>query len=309
MAVLTSLGRRALRIGAVRRAALAAAAVRGHGLVLVFHRIADDSPTPQGFIPSVPESLFRRQIEALLDVGDIVPLEALLEFRSDHRRPRFAVTFDDDWTTHYERALPVLRSLGVTATFFLAGRSLHGLGPLWFETLDGLIAADGIRTVARSLGIETGDPEQLAIACENDRSLQRRIEDLPDLGVRHLTDAEIRALGDAGMTIGFHTLHHPLLSLLPESALDSALTQGRDELEQAAGRPVRLFAYPHGKAERRVVARLSSAGFVAACTGSPRAVRPGTDPYLLGRWEAGAIDLDRFVAGAAARLNGWTRRS
>ena len=32
----------------------------------------------------------------------------------DWHRPRFALTFDDDWITHYERALPVLQDLGVT---------------------------------------------------------------------------------------------------------------------------------------------------------------------------------------------------
>jgi peptidoglycan/xylan/chitin deacetylase (PgdA/CDA1 family) len=306
MAALASLGKLAFRNALVRRAALMAAGARGHGLLLVFHRITADGPPRQGLMPSVPEPLFRRQVEALLQAGEIVPLEALLGPTSNRHRPRFALTFDDDWTTHHERALPVLQSLGVTATFFLSGRSLHALGPLWFEKLDDLIAVRGIRAAARCLGVDTNDPERLAMVCENDLQLQRRIEELPDGGVQHLSGAEIRALADAGMTIGFHTLQHPLLSLLPDSALDEVLARGRAELEQAAGRPLRLFAYPHGKADRRVTERLPGAGFVAACTGRPRAVRPGDDPYLLGRWEPGPIGIDPFVASVAAKLNGWS---
>jgi peptidoglycan/xylan/chitin deacetylase (PgdA/CDA1 family) len=296
-----------LRNGVVRRAALTAAAARGHGLVLVFHRITGDDPASPGLIPSVPEALFRRQVEALLDAGEIVSLETLLDRDRYRHRPRFALTFDDDSTTHYERVLPALRNLGVTGTFFLSGRSLHGLGPLWFERLDSLIGAHGIHAAARWLEIDTSDLERLAVACENDPLLQQRAQQLPDMGVQHLNGTDIRALADAGMAIGFHTLQHSLLSLVPGSALDEALARGRGELEEAAGRPIRLFAYPHGKPDLRVAARLASAGFVAACTGRPFPVRPGDDPYLVGRWEPGPIDLDRFVAGVAVKLNGWSR--
>ena len=306
MAALRGAARRAFRSAVVRRIALKTAAMRGHGLVLVFHRItADDAPQGR-LIVSIREDEFRAQLEALLDAGVIVSLEDLLAPGCDRRRPRFALTFDDDWPTHYERVLPVLQDLGVTATFFLSGRALHGLGPLWFERLDCLVAAEGTRAVGRRLGLDTDDPERLALACENDLSLQERVNLLPDLGVRHLSSVQIRALADAGMTIGFHTLHHPLLSRLADSALDDALARGRGELEEAAGRPIRLFAYPHGKADGRIAQRLRSAGFVAACTGRPRPVRPGDDPYLLGRWEPGPVALDGFVARVAARVNGWS---
>ena len=306
MAALRGAARRAFRNAIVRRIALKTAAMRGHGLVLVFHRVTAETLHRVGSFASIRESVFRAQLEALLDAGVIVSLEDLLGPSFDRRRPRFALTFDDDWTTHYERVLPVLQDLGVTATFFLSGRALHGLGPLWFERLDCLVAAEGTRAVGRRLGMDTDDPERLALACENDLSLQERINLLPDPGVRHLSSVQIRALADAGMTIGFHTLHHPLLSMLPDSALDDALARGRGELEEAAGRPIRLFAYPHGKADRRVAQRLRSAGFVAACTGRPRPVRPGDDPYLLGRWEPGPIALEGFVARVAARVNGWS---
>ena len=138
--------------------------------MLVFHRISGENALAQALIPSVPERLFRRQIEALLDAGEIVRLEDLLRSAPIRHRPRFALTFDDDWTTHYERALPVLQDLGVTATFFLSGRSLHRLGPLWFERLDESDRRSGIRAAARWLGIDTDDPEQLATLCENEPS-------------------------------------------------------------------------------------------------------------------------------------------
>ena len=301
------LARHALRNSSIRRAALAAAALRGQALVLVFHRITPGSNPRQALIPSVPEHLLRRQIEALLDAGDIVRLEDLVGLSSPSTRPRFALTFDDDWFSHYERALPILQDLDVTATFFLSGRSLHQLGPLWFERLDEMIAAQGIRTVARRLGVDTDDPGQVALVCESEPSLQGRIAELFAHEIPRLGRQEIAALAEAGMAVGFHTLQHPLLSQLSDSALEEALVVGRSELEVAAGHPIRLFAYPHGKADPRAVARLPAAGFVAACTGRPGPVRAGHNPYLLGRWEPGAIGIDRFVTSLATRLNGWSR--
>jgi peptidoglycan/xylan/chitin deacetylase (PgdA/CDA1 family) len=307
MTLVRTLSRHAFRNSAVRRAALAAGAMRGHALVLVFHRITADKHPREALVPSVPEDLLRQHIEALLEAGEIVGLEDLIRPHSEWYRPRFALTFDDDWITHYQRALPILLDLGVNATFFLSGRALHGLGPLWFETLDDMIADRGIQAVARWLGVDTDDPERVATVCENEPSLQERIEEMSVREVQRLGSTEIAALADAGMAIGFHTLQHPLLSRLSDSALDEALVRGRSELEVAAGRPVRLFAYPHGKADLRVAARLPAAGFLAAFTGRPLPVRPGHNPYLLGRWEPGPICLDRFIASVAARLNGWSR--
>ena len=308
MTLLATVAKQALRLAAVRRAAMIAAAARGRGLVLVFHRV-DPVTAPAMLVPSISESTLRSQIQSLVEVGEVVDLQDMLGAPQNWHRPRFVVTFDDDYPTHYLHALPILQSLDVTATFFLSGRALHGLGPLWFEKLDALIRGRGVREAARQLDVHIDDDlGRLARMCEAEPRLQERIRALPDEQVvRHLTATEIRSLADAGMTIGFHTLEHQLLTTLSDSAIHDALTRGRRALEDAAGRPLRVFAYPHGKADSRAAARVAEAGFVAACTGRPFPVRPGDDPYLVGRWEPGPIDLDRFVAGVAVKLNGWSR--
>ena len=168
-----------------------------------------------------------------------------------------------------------------------------------------MIADAGIRAVARWLGIDTDDPERVATVCENEPSLQERIEELPDREVQRLGSAEIAALADAGMAIGFHTLQHPLLSRLSDSALDEALVRGRSELEVAAGRPIRLFAYPHGKADPRAVARAPRCRFHRGLHGSPAAGSSGGRPISPRPVGAGA-DRSRPVhcqrRGKAERL-------
>jgi peptidoglycan/xylan/chitin deacetylase (PgdA/CDA1 family) len=305
---LTRVARRALAVPSLTRIAAATAAARRKALVLVFHRVVEGPTASTVVVPTVSRDVAGEQISQLLRIGTVVPLSSLLEDRPSRRRPRFALTFDDDTLSHHATALPLLIELGVTATFFLSGRALHGLGPSWFDTLDTLIREKGVHATAAMLGLDSTDPLQIATACERDRDLQRVLEELDAAPPPALASTEIRDLHDAGMSIGFHTLRHRVLTHLPEDEVDAAAREGRDELEAAIGEPLRMFAYPHGKADHRVARRIRLAGYEAAWTGLPRPVTTSDDPYLLGRWESGAAIGDEFIARAVARMNGVGRR-
>jgi peptidoglycan/xylan/chitin deacetylase (PgdA/CDA1 family) len=303
---LKTVGKLALRHSLLRTAALRAGARLGNGLVLVYHRILPhDAPDPGLVVPSVSASCLKQHIEALSALGDIVPLHALLERAPDRRRPRFAVTFDDDYVEHVTQARRVLDEIGTPATFFLSGRALHRLPAYWWEQLEWLIADRGVRRTAQAVGLPPGTPLQLATACETDPGARQRLalEAPVDPGDR-LDETGIRMLaGTTGVTIGFHTLRHELLTSLGESELQLALTEGRTDLEAVVGKPLTLFAYPHGKAGYREAAAVRTAGYLGAWTGMPRPIRPRANPFLLGRWECGPLDVDTFAASLAVRLH------
>jgi peptidoglycan/xylan/chitin deacetylase (PgdA/CDA1 family) len=305
MTHLKTAARGAMRHPLARAAAVRAAARRGHGLALVYHRVTADGDVAGGeVVPSLGRSRLRAQLEALAELGDVVDLPRLLDPPASRRRPRFALTFDDDYPHHTAHALPVLRDVGAPGTFFLSGRALHGLGPYWWERLEALVAADGVERAGRALGIRGDSPQALATACERDPAARSRLAALATGVVgRPLGVDGIRTLAAAGMTVGFHTLEHLLLPDLDSDRLAAALTTGREELAAATGRPMTLLAYPHGKADQRVARATRAAGYTAAWTGWPRPARPGDDRFLLGRWEPGPLDVDAFVASVAVRLH------
>ena len=70
----------------------------------------------------------------------------------------------------------------------------------------------------------------------------------------------MRELARAGFEIGFHTRDHRPLPELTDDELARALVDGRAALEEAAGRRLRVLAYPHGSADERVAAAARSAG-------------------------------------------------
>lgn len=300
-----------LRSSVVNRAVRVLARARGHRLVLVYHRVGPPAPTGCEIVPSIPVDTFRMQLQALGEIYDLVPLDEILREERSHeavprkRRAAVAVTFDDDLPSHAEHALPVLRELGVPATFFLSGRALHGLGPYWFQQLEAILIAHGERRTATLLHLSEVGARELVRACEANADLRRRVNDVAaELAVPGILDRDaIAALAAGGMTIGFHTVEHDVLPALTEAALDKAVSRGREDLAAVAGAPVNYFAYPHGKADTRSATAVRRAGFNAAFTGLPQPVRDGDDCHRLGRWEPGPLGVDDLLVNIAVRLH------
>jgi peptidoglycan/xylan/chitin deacetylase (PgdA/CDA1 family) len=306
-------GKRLLRSSTVNHALRLLAVARGHGLVLVYHRLGEPAPEGCQIIPSVPVELFKAQMQALGEIADLVSIEEILakHLRRDGaafgaRRLAIAVTFDDDLPSHASLALPVLRELGVPAAFFLSGRVLLGLGPYWFQQLEALLVAKGKSRTSALLGLPFVDPgDGLVRDCEQNPSLRQRLADLTaDLANPEILDWDgFASLAAAGMTIGFHTVDHSILPGMDDAALADAVSRGREQLGAAASSPVRYFAYPYGKADTRAAAALRHAGFDAAFTGHPRPLRHVDDRYRLGRWEPGPLGVDDLLVNLAVRLH------
>ncbi len=74
---------------------------------------------------------------------------------------------------------------------------------------------------------------------------------------RGATWDELRALRDAGMDFGSHSVSHPNLTRLPAEDARRELNDSRAELERRLERPIRALAYPGGRqsAEVRELAR------------------------------------------------------
>lgn len=109
-----------------------------------------------------------------------------------------------------------------------------------------------------------------------------------------LLDAEgLRALSEAGIEIGSHTVTHPQLTKVDEATVAAELGDSADEIE-AAGLPrPRSFAYPHGEWSQAIAAAAQEAGYSAAFTIDCGAVQAGSDRNALPRIEVLASDTPR----------------
>lgn len=105
--------------------------------VLVYHRVANiDFVDPQHDDWNVSSRQFEKQIRALADFAEIVPLERLPDRLRDETpctKPIVCVTLDDGYATCYTEVLPVLQRYGVHATMFVVTDAIGRNGPLAFD--------------------------------------------------------------------------------------------------------------------------------------------------------------------------------
>lgn len=111
-----------------------------------------------------------------------------------------------------------------------------------------------------------------------------------------LTIEEVRALHDAGVAIGAHSVTHRSLSMLPFEAARREIEDSQRWLEDRLATRVGRFAYPYGATNRRLREYVASR-FELACTTELRLARSGDDRHALPR-------IDAFYLDGILRLGG-----
>ena len=84
----------------------------------------------------------------------------------------------------------------------------------------------------------------------------------------------VRALADAGMTIGCHGMRHRAWRHLDEHALHEEIVDARNLLEDVVDRPVAEAACPFGSYDRRVLHALRRCGYRRVYTSDRGSSRP-----------------------------------
>jgi peptidoglycan/xylan/chitin deacetylase (PgdA/CDA1 family) len=252
-----------------------------HGVVPSGYKVSDLQQ--DGSLVS-PENL-RSQLQLLKKCYHIVSPEQVRDWIvAGKELPERAVllTCDDGLRNVLTDMVPILREEGVSCLFFALGASAgQRLGMLWYEELYLLLLAapggshcfelmgDRAGTTidlgdraqrrsawwnlvkklsqcdqpARESFIETarvrfGLPEQWNADRANDETQRRRF------GL--LNAEELRQLVDLGMSVGSHTLNHPMLSQQTSEMAWREISESRSLLENAIGKPVWALAYPFG---------------------------------------------------------------
>lgn len=282
---------------------------QGRLSVLIFHRVLREPD------PLFPEEFDARRFTQLCRWArqwfEVLPLQqAISRLREGSLPPRaLAISFDDGYADNHDVALPILQSAGLSATFFVATGFLNG-GRMWNDTLIEAVRSTPLEALDLA---EAGVPglSQLPVGSLPQRRsavmmLIKAIRYLPpaqrDLAVqavaraaraplRHdlmMRDEHVRALHRAGMGIGGHTVHHPILARLEPQVARQEIEAGKQQLEQLLQVPVSLFAYPNGRPDEDYRAEhaqmVRAAGFEAAVSTAWGSARRDSDPFQLPRF-------------------------
>lgn len=285
--------------------------------VLIFHRIL---PEPDPLLPyEITFQQFRKEMEALAKHFTILPMEEGLRRLHDGTLPPFSLclTFDDGYRDNYTFALPVLRELGVRATFFIASGYLDS-GIMWNDALLEIVRRWPDDEIDLS---DWGIPRYPVQSLESRRNtwrylfkwmrrvghrgrselLERLSRGLPSALATDLmlTTEQVRELHAEGMEIGCHTRSHPILSGITEERVREEIQGSRNDLEELIQAPVRYFAYPNGVPGddygQREVAIVADCGFDAAFSTAWGVVTNECDTLQLPRFTPWDKSITRFI--------------
>jgi peptidoglycan/xylan/chitin deacetylase (PgdA/CDA1 family) len=271
--------------------------------------------------------------------------EAVALLRGDRPLPRHSVvvTFDDGFRNNLRYAFPILRRYGVPATIFLTtGHIGRGIQLLWTERVGRLLRAAAL---GQTLEIPDGEaPRAVSFrtAAERDeaaRVVMKRLKAMPsrkrdaaigeletqlraanrepDAGgepdaerYTFLTWTEAQDLARGGMTIGSHTVEHPIMSSLDEDRREFEVVASKLEIERQLGAPCTLFSYPNGTADdfgERDKACLQRAGYAAAVTQIAGLNDERTDLFALRRLNIGRGHGRQLFAAQVSGFWPWVR--
>jgi peptidoglycan/xylan/chitin deacetylase (PgdA/CDA1 family) len=273
------------------------------GLVLCYHRIAEDRP--DSWELCVSPDHFAEHLAVISAAGRPAPLAELAPdraARAGRDRPLVALTFDDGYADNLHRAKPLLEAADVPATVFVVSGAIGQAGEFWWDELERAVLGPEPQ---EDRGAELRDAHgtlRLAAPAERQARLAQLHDgrDLPPRESRRaLTEQELLLLADGGLVeIGGHTVTHPVLASLPEVEQRWEAARSRAELEDRLDRPVRAFAYPYGRRQdysATTVQAVREAGYATACTTRSGVVYGRTHPYELPRCVVGDWDGDRFA--------------
>lgn len=106
-----------------------------------------------------------------------------------------------------------------------------------------------------------------------------------------LTAAQLAGLAEReGLTIASHSISHPNFLTLDESEAQRELSESKSALEQALGKPVTLFSFPHGKYNPSLIERAKAAGYSRVFTIAPEQIASGDSRFAIGRVAAEPTD-------------------
>lgn len=238
-----------------------------------------------------------RQLRYLRRAFTMVSLAAFVSSIGAHRKKgrarQAAIIFDDGLRSNVAVAYPLLRALGIPATFFVCPGLIEERRWLWTHEARRRLQFAG-RSLQHALAVELDMPAGLEpfVQRMKEMRLPRRLQVearlrqatpgyAPSEADREAFDLadwrELSSLDPSIVTIGSHSMTHPILPTLSAAEIETELRDSRSAIEAKLARPAEFFSYPNDDFDERTVAAARRHYRAAVLCNS----MAGWDPHLM----------------------------
>ncbi|MCA9055430.1 MAG: polysaccharide deacetylase family protein [Planctomycetaceae bacterium] len=294
-------------------------------IVLNYHRIGlpAGSLFDQGVYSATIES-FAEQLQCIAQHCDVIGVRDLERALLDPNGSYALITFDDGYRDNYEAAFPVLQSLRLPAVFFLTSGFLDDGLLAWWDEIAWMVRMSPRSEIVENRWTNTAVPFDLPEREQAVRTLLATFKQLPWTETKpfldFLADATgsgrcphetaaavwmtwdmVREMHASGMSIGGHTVNHPILARLSAEQQHFEITHSCQRIAEELSFPPEFFSYPVGGTtafNADTFAALQAANIRFAFTyGFGGYVRPSNLPYEIPRLPVESdLNLNRFRA-------------
>ena len=317
---------------------------RGRSAIVTYHGVLSGADDRYSFLNHnfVAAEAFERHLRFLAEHYRPIRLSDLVRcYRRNMAPPprSVALTFDDGFANNFTVAFPLLQKHSFPFTVFLTTAMLDRPGAqLWSERVKRAIymcPADSVRLrlpegetvcqlktaaaredAARRVlqGLKRLAPRARDAALESIESACGRPELQPHEMERYqfLSWAQVRTMAAAGVEFGSHTVSHPILSRLDESALRLEVVESKRRIESELKQECYALAYPNGSSADfglREKSALRGAGYWCALSLAGGLIGARPDLYELDRINIGREFEDATLDAALTGILGGARRS
>jgi len=232
--------------------------------VLTYHRVGNINNIKNQLFTD--EVLFNKQLSWLAEYFNVLDLGKAITLLENKELPKLAVviSIDDGYVDSYETIFQLLKSHGLLASFFISTSGFEK-GYLWDE-----LVSEAVMQISVDKEFIVFLQQSYALTTYNEKlsslkkilevikyhSLEERqllINELlavtggPKLEPQFLNAQQIIIMKNAGMTIGAHTVNHPILMAETTSVAEKEIAACKEKLESIINAPVDFLAYPNGK--------------------------------------------------------------
>jgi peptidoglycan/xylan/chitin deacetylase (PgdA/CDA1 family) len=270
----------------------------GLPFIVGYHRVVENfNDAARHAIPSMLTStaMLERHVDWLAKNYRLLSLDELgqeLAAGSHSRKRAAAITFDDGYGDVYRNAFPILKRKGIPAAVFVVSGVVGTNHMQVYDKLYLLLSQlqTKTRSVAKTMAMIL---PRAGVRCPELRRLHDTDSTLLNVLTALLTtlpqrdickvlnvlESEIHVeksvfeelaplswpmideMHRNGITIGSHTISHPLLTQESDQRIETEIADSKLDLETRLKSDVKHFAYPDGRFNSTVVDRVKSAGY------------------------------------------------
>lgn len=217
-------------------------------------------------------------------------------------------TVDDGQNSFYDTIYPVLKKHNVPVTLFVSPKILGNELNYWFQEIYGYNHSDLKKCIADVTSLPFNDIARFnSVSILKTLQIQQIEKIIQRYQLKHkvskkprqnITITTLRELDESHLvTVGAHTMNHPILSNESDSNCQFEIQESVNELANILNHPIKYFSYPNGQPDwdysEREIGYLKKAGVDLAFTTESKNLSSSDNTFCIPR--LAATDGEKMV--------------